>query len=172
MLHIRVCISALVLTTLCLAAFRPQNDRSLPSVDLKSLNGKTVNLATVSNDGKPMILIAWEVTCQPAIAAFKNIAPLCPAWQAETGVKIVAISVDDSRSSSRVAPLVRSKGWPFEVYLDPNQSVRRAMNIPACPQAYVIDGNGEIVWQKSGYAPGDELVMYDAVKKAVADLTK
>lgn len=161
-------LMAAVLAVCGLSAYRPQEGKVVPSVEVKSLNGKSVNLADIKNDGKPIILLAWEVTCQPCIAEFKNIAPLYKGWQAETGVKIVAVSLDDNRSSSRVGPLVKSKGWPFEVYLDPNQAVKRAMNIPACPQAYVVNGKGEVVWQKAGYSPGDELVMYEAVKKATA----
>lgn len=160
----RIFIAALTISGVL--AFRPQSGRSIPSVEVKSLNGKTVDLANISNEGKPIILIAWEITCLPSIAEFKNIAPLYPAWQSETGVKLVAVSIDDNRSSPRVAPLVRSKGWTYEVYLDPNQAFKRAMNIPSCPQAYVVNGKGEVVWQKTGYTPGDELLMYEAVKKA------
>ena len=39
-------------------------------------------------------------------------------WQKQTGVKLIAISIDDPRSSSKVVTDVKTKGWEYEVYLD------------------------------------------------------
>lgn len=162
--HTIRCAAAFI-AVLCCMAFAPQSGRQIPSADLKSLDGKVVDAATLTNDGKPMILFVWEITCQPCIKEFNAIAPLYDTWKKETGLKIVAVSVDDNRSAPRVKPLVRTRGWPFEVYLDPNQAFKRAMNVPLCPYVFVLNGNGEVVWQKGGYTPGDENIIYDIVKK-------
>lgn len=145
--------------------FHVSAQRKLPSVTVKALDGKTTDMSTISNNGKPIVLFTWEITCQPCISEFNAIAPLYKDWKQETGVKIVAVSVDDNRSSPRVQPMVRSKGWGFEVYLDPNQAFKRAMNVTYCPYVFVLNGKGEVVWQKGGYTPGDETVIYDIVKK-------
>ena len=164
----RLIIGAVALSlSLGLTSFSPEG-RTLPSVELKGVSGKKVNISTLTNEGKPMIVIAWEVTCLPAIAQFNNIARVYKSWQEETGVRLVAVSTDDNRSSPRVFPLVKTKGWDFEVFLDPNQEFKRAMNIPLCPYAYVLSGKGEVVWQKAGYSPGDETIMYEVVKKVAA----
>ncbi|MBC7555122.1 MAG: TlpA family protein disulfide reductase [Taibaiella sp.] len=141
--------------------------RMLPSADVRELSGKSINTSTISNNGKPMILFIWEVTCQPCIAEFMAVSRKYDSWKNETGVKIVAISVDDSRSSGRVLPLVRGKGWEFEFYTDANQAFKRAMNVTYCPYVFVVNGKGEICWQKSGYAPGDETLIYSIVKKVL-----
>lgn len=142
--------------------------RTLPSAQIKSLNGKTVDVSTLSNGGKPMIVLVWEITCQPCLVEFNAIYKVYETWQQETGVKLVAISVDDNRSSPRVAPMARSKGWKWDTYLDPNQEFKRAMNVPLCPYAFVLNGKGEVVWQKPGYTPGEETALYDVVKKVAA----
>ena len=139
--------------------------RTIPSVEVKMLNGKTIDISTIKNDGKPMILFAWEIICQPCITEFNAISRLYDNWRKETGVKIIAVSVDDNRSASRVNPLVRSKGWEFDVYLDPNQAFKRAMNVTYCPYAYILNGNGEVVWQKGSYTPGDENIIFGIVQK-------
>jgi len=148
-----------------------QSMRKLPSITVKAANGKTVDIATLTNDGKPMVVFAWEITCQPCIAAFNAIAPQYKNWQEETGVKIVAISIDDNRSAARVFPMARSKGWGFDVYLDPNQAFKRAMNVPFCPYVYVLDSDGAIVWQKGGYTAGDENIIYEMVNKVAQGKT-
>ncbi len=162
--HFIRCGTSIVML-LCGLASNAQTQRQLPSVEVKMLNGKTIDVSTINNDGKPMIVFAWEVTCQPCIAEFNAISRQYSDWKKETGVKIVAISVDDSRSSPRVNPLVRSKGWDFEVYLDPNQAFKRAMNVSYCPYAFILNGKGEVVWQKGGYTPGDETIIFDIVQK-------
>lgn len=154
-----------IVMLLCNLASNAQTQRQLPSVEVKMLNGKTIDLSTINNDGKPMIVFAWEVTCLPCIAEFNAISRQYADWKKETGVKIVAVSVDDSRSSPRVNPLVRSKGWDFEVYLDPNQAFKRAMSVSYCPYAFVLNGKGEVVWQKGGYTPGDETIIFEIVQK-------
>ncbi len=140
--------------------------RTLPAVKVKQLDGKSIDLSLVSNDGKPIILFVWEVSCQPSLTEFNNVAKLYPRWKTETGVRILAVSVDDNRSSSRVKPLSTSRGWGFDVYLDPNQDFKRAMNVPFCPYVFVLNGQGAVVWSKAGYTPGDEDVIYDIVGKA------
>lgn len=146
-------------------AFKIPDTRRLPSVEIKSINGRKVNLADISNDNKPLVVIAWEVTCRPCITEFNAISRQYSNWQKTTGVKIVAISIDEFRNSPLVQSTCVSKGWDFEIYLDQNQSFKRAMNIPFCPFVFVLNGKGEVVWQKGGYAPGDESIIYDIVLK-------
>jgi peroxiredoxin len=90
---------------------------------------------------------------------------LYPQWREETGVKILAISIDDARTSAKVAPLVRARGWRFEVYLDENGDLRRALNVSDIPHSFVLDGAGRIVWQHQAYAPGDEEELWQVLRR-------
>ena len=60
---------------------------------------------------------------------------------------------------------VNGQGWEYEVYLDPNGDLKRAMNVNNVPHTFLIDGNREIVWQHNSYAPGDEEELFELVKK-------
>lgn len=139
--------------------------RTLPQVDVKQLNGKAIDISTISNNGKPIIIFVWEISCQPCIIEFNNVSKLYPKWKEETGVRILAVSVDDFRSSSRIKSFVTSKDWGFDMFLDHNQAFKRAMNVPFCPYVFVLNGKGEIVWSKGSYIPGDEAVIFDIVQK-------
>lgn len=77
----------------------------------------------------------------------------------------MAVSIDNSRTSSKVPSMVKTKGWEFEVYMDINQDFKRAMSISYCPYTFLIDGQGNIVWEKGAYAEGDEEKLYELVKK-------
>ena len=138
---------------------------TLPAADVKALDGKTVNTSKFSNDGKPMIISFWATWCKPCKKELDAIAEVYAEWQKETGVKLIAISTDDSRSSAKVATDVKSKGWEYEVYQDENQDFKRAMNVGDIPHTFVLNGKGEIVWQHNGYLDGDEEHLFEVLKK-------
>jgi peroxiredoxin len=128
----------------------------LPAVSLRALDGSIVRADTFSNGGNPIVLSFWATWCKPCLLELNTLHRLYPQWRQETGVKIIAISIDDARTSAKVAPLVRARGWHFEVYLDENGDLRRALNVSDIPHSFVLDGTGSIVWQHQAYAPGDE----------------
>lgn len=146
-----------------------QNAPLPTGITIKTLDGKTVQSSVIQNDGKPIILSFWATWCKPCNSELDAIKEVYEEWQEETGVKLVAISIDDARSSARVKPWVDGKDWPYEVYLDPNKDLARAMNVGAdVPYAFIIDGKGEIVWQHKGYQPGSEEELIEAVRKVAA----
>ena len=111
----------------------------LPSVDVKTLDGNVFNTKDIKNDGKPVIICFFATWCKPCMAELKNISDEYEDWQEETGVKIYAVSIDDTRSSSRVAPLVKGQGWDYEFLLDENSDFKRAMNVGDIPHTFVLD---------------------------------
>jgi thiol-disulfide isomerase/thioredoxin len=157
-----------VITLSSIITFAQNDSRSVPSANVKNLDGVTVNTKTFSNDGKPMIINFWATWCTPCKRELNNIADLYDDWVEETGVKLIAISIDDSRNTGKVAPYVNGKGWEYECYIDPNQDFQRAIGFQTPPFTAVVDGKGQIVWTHSGYTPGDEEELYEVVKKVAA----
>lgn len=141
-------------------------DNDIPSVTVLDLKNKQVDTKTFSNNGKPIVILFWATWCKPCIQEMKAINEVYDDWQEQTGVKIIAISIDDSRSSKKVAPFIKGRDWKFEVYIDENGDFRRAMNVNNPPHSFIIDGKGKIIWQHNGYAPGDEESMLKEIKKA------
>jgi peroxiredoxin len=94
-----------------------------------------------------------------------NYAELYADWAEETGVKIIAVSIDDQRSVTRVAPYVSSVSWEYEVLLDANKAFANAMGVVNVPHTFLIDGSGNIVWQHNNYADGDEEELHEQLVK-------
>lgn len=139
--------------------------RKLPSVTLKNIDGKTINTADISNDGKPIVISFWATWCSPCKKELNTIAEDYEDWQDETGVKLIAVSIDDRRSVTRVKPYVNSADWDYEVLLDTNSDFKRAMGVNNVPHTFLLNGKGEIVWQHNNYAPGDEKELLHELKK-------
>ncbi|MFP4528028.1 MAG: TlpA family protein disulfide reductase [Candidatus Kapaibacterium sp.] len=142
-----------------------QQTSNIPSENVKDLFGKTLDTKTFENDGKPFVINFWATWCKPCILELNNISDVYAKWQHETGVKVIAISIDDSRNSKKVAPFVRGRGWEFEVYLDDNQDFKRAMNVNNPPHTFLFDGDGNLVMEHNSYAPGDEIELYNKIKE-------
>jgi thiol-disulfide isomerase/thioredoxin len=140
-------------------------NRPLPKVDVKTLDGRVVSTSTFENDGKPIIISFWATWCKPCIHELTTISDVYEDWQDETGVKLIAISVDNSRTSGGVLPLVNGKDWDYEVYLDENKDFQRAMGVNLVPHTFVLNGKGEIVWEHTAFTEGSELELIEIIRK-------
>ena len=136
----------------------------LPNVQLKDVNGKTVQTGSISNDGKPVIISFWATWCKPCLRELKAIHEVYPDWQDETGVKMIIVSIDQAQDANKVKPLVDGFGWEYEVLLDPNGDFKRAMNVQNVPHVFVLDGKGKIVYNHAGYVVGGEEDIYNALQ--------
>jgi len=142
-------------------------NKLLPSVDVKTINGKSISINSIDNDEMPIVINFWATWCKPCKKELNNIAEVYDEWQDETGVKIIAISIDDTRSMSKVAPYVNSVGWEYEVYLDPNGDLKRAMGVSTVPHTFLLNSKKEIVWQHRGYVDGDEDELFDEIQNLI-----
>lgn len=139
----------------------------LPSVNLKTMDGQSVNTDTLSNDGKPFIIDFFATWCKPCNRELDAIAEVYEDWQKETGVKIVAVSIDQAQNINKVKPLVENHGWEYEVLLDPNSDFKRALGIQMIPYVLIVDGKGNIVYKHNGYTDGAETELIEKVRELI-----
>ena len=141
--------------------------KQLPSVQLKDMNGKSVNTSDLGFDG-PVVISFWATWCSPCKRELNTIHELYTDWQEETGVNLVAVSIDDQKTMNSVPVYVNGKGWEYLVLMDPNGDFKRAMGVNNVPHTFLMDSNGNIVYSHNNYAPGDEEKLYEEIKKLAA----
>lgn len=149
---------------LCLLPFLGQAQNVLPDIEVKDLEGQACSIKTALDGSTPVILTFWSTTCKPCLQELGAMNDAYVDWSDEADFKIVAVARDDARSSSKVAPMVKGRGWTdFNYYLDENGDLARAMNVQVDPTAFVLDGEGNIVFTHIGYTPGSEEELFDQI---------
>lgn len=136
----------------------------LPSVQVETLKGEAVNAATLGTDGKPVIVSFFATWCKPCLRELGAIEQVYDDWQDETGVELVAISIDKAQDADKVRSLVASHDWPYTVLLDSNMELARSLGIQNVPFVVLLDGNGNVVYTHSGYQDGAESELFEQVK--------
>ena len=145
-------------------SFNSFSQNEIPNIDVKTLDGQTVNIKDVASQDNVVIISLWATWCVPCIKELDAISEVYDEWQEETGVQLIAVSVDDSRTVKRVKSLVNGKGWDYNVLLDTNNDLKRALGASTVPLTIVIKDN-KIVLRHSGYSPGAEDELYEKVKE-------
>ncbi len=77
----------------------------LPVGMLKTTDGKTIKTDTLTNGGKPFIIDFFATWCKPCNRELKAIQEVYEEWQEETGVKLIAVSIDRAQNVNKVKPL-------------------------------------------------------------------
>jgi cytochrome c biogenesis protein CcmG/thiol:disulfide interchange protein DsbE len=141
----------------------------LPNVVLKDMDGNSVNLSELSNNGKPIIINFWATWCAPCKRELNTISEMYEDWQEETGVKLYAVSIDDQRTVDRVKTYANANNWEYTVLLDTNSDLKRAMGVNNVPFTFLVDGKGNIVYKHNNYNPGDEEDLYKKIVKLASE---
>ena len=145
------------------------NLSSLPEITLKNIDGKDINLADYGTNEKITVISFWATWCKPCIKELKNLNVLLDDWIEDYNMELVAISLDDSRNAAKVKPTVNALNWDFDVLLDPNGELQRAMNVANPPVTFLVNQSGKIIYTHTGYVEGDEYDLEDHIKELISD---
>ncbi len=146
-----------------------QAPQTLPSLVLKDVNGKNKNVADYAKTGKVTIINFWATWCTPCKKELTNINDnLYETWKDKYNVDLVAVSIDNAKNVLKVKPSVDGQAWEFDVLLDVNEDLKRALNVNNVPYTILLDKKGNIVWKHEGYVEGNEYILDEQVKKYAA----
>ena len=139
----------------------------VPSVKVENSKGESFDTKTLVEAGKPMIVSFWSTSCKPCIRELDAIYDALPDWKEEADFKVVAVSTDDSRLLAKARSFAEGRGWgeDYDLLFDKNQDFMRAMNVSQVPHVFVLDAKGKIVYSHTSYLPGNEVELFEAIKK-------
>ena len=139
----------------------------VPSVVVENAKGESFNTKTLLDEGTPMIVSFWSTSCKPCIRELDAIYDALPDWLEEVKFRVEADSTDDSRLMAKAKSFAqgRGRGEDYVLLFDKNQDFMRAMNVSVVPHVFVMDGTGKVVYSHTSYVPGNELELFEAIKK-------
>src|SRR5690349_8944816 len=99
--------------------------QQFPAAKIKDNAGKEISFSNlVAEKGDTaMIVCFWATWCIPCVTELNSINEYFNDRRITTPFKLLAISVDDERTVSKVKSFVKAKGWVFDVYLDANNDL-------------------------------------------------
>jgi len=128
----------------------PQNS-SLPPVDLKDLQGQTVQLA--SFQGKPLVINFWATWCGPCRMEIPMINDLHRKYSKENLV-ILGVSTDEDGAEA-VKTFMKEVPIVYPVYLGGDGVTEKFGGVWALPTTYFFDKQGNKVDQVVGLQSRD-----------------
>jgi thiol-disulfide isomerase/thioredoxin len=157
-----------VFTIFSLSTWAQKDAQTMPNIVLKDMNGKAKNMEDYSKSGKITIISFWATWCSPCKKELNNINEVDEDWKTKYDVQLVAVCTDNARNIQKVKPYVDGQGWEYEIIMDVNQDFQRALNIVQIPHTFLLDQNGKVVYQHSGYVEGDEFALEEKIKSLTA----
>ena len=154
-------LAALAGLIILVAGFALSAKTRAPDFALPDLEGREMKLSEVLAGG-PVIVDFWATWCKPCIKAFPELQEILDDYR-DCGLRVLAVSIDGPRSSSRVKSLMASKGNTFDVLLDPSQRVARKFHVTSIPRTVLIDRDGTVVYAVTGYRPTNSKQLAAAV---------
>ena len=155
----------LVLASLFCALSLFSQDKTLPSANVKTLEGQSLNVQDLGKTGKVTVISFWATWCSPCKKELDAIKDYYGEWKEKYDMELVAISIDDPRTAAKIPAMVAEKGWEYRVLHDYNKEFQIAANVASVPYTLLLDASGNIVFEHTGYAPGDELELEDQIKE-------
>ena len=128
--------------------------RDLPKVKIKTLKGKNISSDKIIED-KLTFISFWATWCVPCLKKMKKLDIMHHKYS-ENNFQVLGINVDDSKTARKITAILNSKNITFPVYLDAEQKFYGKFNSEALPFSILVSPDNEILWEHTGYIPGDE----------------
>jgi len=156
-----VCL--MVMLALAPGAFA--QEKKAPDFTLPDLDGKPQHFAQLNSD-KPVLISFWATWCVPCPQEMQHLQRFHQQY-AKDGLRIVGISIDGTKTVSKVKPFVKGRGFTFPVLFDTNNDVMRLYQVSSVPSVCLVKPGGAIVFRHTGYKPGDEVGLEREIRAAL-----
>lgn len=129
--------------------------KSAINFKLESIDGGQVELSKLYGLG-PILISFWATWCKPCIEEMREYNNIYEELK-DKGFNLIAISIDNEKTISKVKPFIKSRNYKFPVLLDKNSDVARKYYAQQIPYSVLLDKDGKIVYSHLGFMKGDEI---------------
>ncbi len=155
----------LILSVVLISMHTWAQQQELPKTMVRMLEGKQIPFNETVKPGRITLISFWATWCIPCKAEIKNIQKKLPDWKKDVDFDFMTVSIDDARAASMVRTYSKAQGWTFPTFLDANSDLKRSLNFQNIPYTIIVDQQGKIVFQHTGYEEGSEKHLFEKIKE-------
>ncbi len=132
-----------------------------PDFAMTMRDGKQIKLSDLR--GKIVVLDFWATWCGPCVAAMPHVQEIADHYK-DQGVVVLASCTSDERSKFDAWVDSKTQDYPDVMFaFDPleksaDRASRKLFGVSGIPQQFVIDKDGKVVAEVSGYRKGEVLL--------------
>ena len=145
---------ALILIALLPALSLSAQQTSIPDVDLKDIDGKTISSLEITQPGSSTLVVFWKSSSGKCCENLDILQEAYTETLKQNGVRMVAICVDCNGSWTQVKPIVNGNDWDFDTYIDVNGDLKRAMNVGDVPCTMLFDEDQNLICRYNSACTG------------------
>lgn len=123
--------------------FPVEPGRPAPEWSARALDGSGATKTGDSYRGDVVLLNVWATWCQPCRVEMPSLEALHGAY-ADSGLRIVAVSIDEPGSEKAILDFAREYGLTFELLHDPTKRIRKTFQTSGVPETFIIGADGVI----------------------------
>ena len=130
-----------------------------PDTELVDMDGKKHKMSDYR--GKPVIVNFWATWCPPCRAELPS---MNRAWAKvkDEGIQMLAVNMGESEDT--IFPFTGEYPIDFTILLDSNGSYALEWKVQGLPTTYVVDAEGNVVYQAVGGREWDNDNILDVVR--------
>ncbi len=123
--------------------FRVEVGSRAPEWSAATLDAPPVERGLADYQGDIVLLNIWATWCGPCEAEMPSMERLHRLY-GDSGLRIVAVSVDNAGQEDVVRAFVKRHGLTFDILHDPRKEVAQAYGVSGYPESFVIGRDGII----------------------------
>jgi len=121
-------------------------------IHVKNETGHKSFLKTHMPKGKIYLVSVWATWCGPCRSELNALQKIHCKWSEEYDFEFIAISIDKPTDHPKIFKMANSMGWDFNVIHDEYGYLVRELNVSKLPRMFLVDQNGNIVYEPQGYS--------------------
>jgi peroxiredoxin len=138
---------------------RPSETRAAPDFTLEDMQGVTHSLADYQ--GKVMIVNFWATWCPPCV---KEMPSLQRAWEQLRGEDIGVLAINMGEQKQAIEGFIQKHPVELPILLDKDFDMADAWAVSGLPTTYVVDPEGQIVFQVIGEREWDDPDLLEEIR--------
>lgn len=123
----------------------------LPDVEVYNLDGSRQSASNFELNEQVIVIFFWNVDDRNSLEQASTLNEEYESTLKGKDVRIVSICTNQSGTMPGIRPLVSGLGIDFEVYIDRNNELKRAMNIPDIPYTMIIKKSDDVYRHMGNY---------------------